>query len=1090
MRKSLWSFLIATLFCTNTFGQEALFIPNEGQWNREFTHKMPLKYGALFFKENSIQVVLKDAAQIEDLHGHDMHQAGLSHHESTINFHVVEMEFIGASKNLPNGFQPTEFKHNYFLGDNPDKWRSGIQPYRSLKYSNLYLDAELKFHTYKGQLKYDWHLSNPEVIDRIKWTYRGASSIQIDGEGNLVINTSVGHFYESSPVSWGWKNGERVDFGSWYKLTNGQISFGVESLAYTLDSLVIDPQLIFTSFSGSLTDNWGFTATYDDQGRLYGGGVAFATGYVSTIGAYQTGFNSTSGPIQPFAPDITVSVFNPNGNTLLYATYLGGTKSDHPHSMVVNSNGELIIMGTTGSINFPTLNAIQTSNAGGSTVNVNNYDFEDSDIFITRFNASGSALLSSTYLGGSGNDGINMGIIRNYGDASRGEVVVDENDNIYITASTTSTNFPSTNCSSCSKAGGQDAVVCKLNSSGTALLWSNYYGSTSDDAGYSIKVKDNNVYVCGGTKGGNLPLTTGAYKSTKQGTSEDGFIARFNGSTGALIKSTYVGTSNYDQTFIMDIDKFGNVFVFGQTFGNYPITAGAWGTPQYRKQFLHKVSADLTTSLASTAFGSPQGTVNLVPTAFNVDDCLNILLSGWGGSTNSGYAPTSVDQLPISDSALQSTSNGSDFYFMVLGKNFTSFEYGSYFGGPSSAEHVDGGTSRFDDRGRIYQAVCAGCGGNNDLPTTPGAFSQTNNSSNCNLGVIKLDFETGTVANWSTFTGYSSVAGTTVPDTSCYALTLQFDGSTSENTNAYFWDFGQGSTSDLATPLVTFDTLGTYNVMFVAFDTVCDRGDTIYFEIEHDTANFPTSNWTPVYVSCDLFKEVEFIETLGDADFYEFDFGDGNSLVTTDQNVLHSYPSTGTFITTVTARDSFCDETTQSVYLIEFDNDANVPTVDVFADSCRYGGVDVVYTNVDSTMIFEWDFSGTPDSGMIPTFRYPESGLESVTLTISDTTCNRDYNFDFLTDIVRIEGRLFIPSAFTPNGDNKNETFKIFGNSCLEDPVFIIYDSWGNEVFKSEDPFNIFWDGTINGKPVPQDVYTYRFTGGEEVRMGTFTVTR
>ena len=153
-----------------------------------------------------------------------------------------------------------------------------------------------------------------------------------------------------------------------------------------------------------------------------------------------------------------MSVFDPNGNTLLYATYLGGTKSDHPHSMVVNSNGELIIMGTTGSTNFPTQNAIQSSNAGGATVNVNGYEFEDSDLFVTRFNATGSALLSSTYLGGSGNDGINMNINKNYGDASRGEVVVDDNNNIYIAASTTSTNFPTTNCTSCSKAGGQDAV--------------------------------------------------------------------------------------------------------------------------------------------------------------------------------------------------------------------------------------------------------------------------------------------------------------------------------------------------------------------------------------------------------------------------------------------------------------------------------------------------------------------------------------------------------------------------------------------------------------------------------------------------------
>jgi len=152
--------------------------------------------------------------------------------------------------------------------------------------------------------------------------------------------------------------------------------------------------------------------------------------------------------------------------------------------------------------------------------------------------------------------------------------------------------------------------------------------------------------------------------------------------------------------------------------------------------------------------------------------------------------------------------------------------------------------------------------------------------------------------------------------------------------------------------------------------------------------------------------------------------------------------------------------------------------------------VDVIYTNVDSTMSFNWDFSGTADTGMIPSFRYPESGLENITLTITDTVCNRDYSFNFLADIIRIEGRVYIPNAFTPNDDVKNELFKISGNSCLENPLFVIYDSWGNEVFRSENPFTEFWDGTFNGKPVPQDVYTYRFTGGDEVRMGTVTIFR
>jgi len=139
-------------------------------------------------------------------------------------------------------------------------------------------------------------------------------------------------------------------------------------------------------------------------------------------------------------------------------------------------------------------------------------------------------------------------------------------------------------------------------------------------------------------------------------------------------------------------------------------------------------------------------------------------------------------------------------------------------------------------------------------------------------------------------------------------------------------------------------------------------------------------------------------------------------------------------------------------------------------------------------MLFYWNFSGNLDTGMIPNFRYPESGTESIVLTIIDTNCNRDYTFDFTTDVTRIDGRVFIPSSFTPNGDGKNDSFKIFGNSCLENPTFIIFDSWGNEIFHSEDPFHEFWDGTINGNPVPQDVYTYRFTGGKEVRMGTVTI--
>jgi len=1076
--------LILLLLLANSFGlraQQVLFVPNQGQWDGPFSHKMELKYGGLFFEKDGIQFVLQNAHQIDDLRGHHAHDAGMSE-DGRIDYHALRMKFLGSKAAIPQGIEPVEFVHNYYLGEDKSRWKSGVRPSRALAYTSLYPSSELRFKQGGDHLKYEWYLGDPNTLHRIKWTYEGAENIEIDPEGHVVISTSVGEFIEGVPSAWGYKNGIREDLPIWYELDEGVLSFATSTQVDLLDSMVIDPLLVFTSFSGSLTDNWGFTATYDDIGRLYGGGVSFATGYVSTVGAFQTGYADPPGPNLGFNPDVTISVFEPSGQTLLYATYLGGTKPDHPHSMVVNSLGHLIVMGTTGSTNFPTQNPIQSSNAGGSNININGYTFENADIFVTRFNANGSALLSSTYLGGSDNDGINGDLSKNYGDASRGEVIVDDLNNIYLTASTTSTDFISTNCSSCSNAGGQDAVLMKLNPSGTSLLWSNYYGTSAQDAGFGIKYFNNQVFICGGTLGSNLPATSGAYKSTKAGSFEDGYVAKFNASTGSLLQSTYVGTNQYDMTFLLDVDKQGNVFVFGQTFGTYPISSGSWGTPQYRRQFIHKISNDLGTSMASTAFGSPQGTLNLVPTAFNVDDCLNILLSGWGGVTNNGFANTTVTDLPTTPDALQTSSNGSDFYFMVLGKNFTSFKYGSFFGGNSSSEHVDGGTSRFDDRGRIYQAVCAGCGGNSDLPTTPGAFSTTNNSSNCNLGVIKLDFETSVIAEAEVDLDY-------LIDTTCYELTLRLNNS-SVNANAYFWNFDQGDTSNLENPVVTFPGLGTYNVMLVAIDTVCDTYDTTYVKIEHDTANFPTTDWSVDYTSCDLFREVTWIENLRDAQYYEWDFGDGSSLITTDSLVFHSYPTTGTFNAVVTARDSFCDISSQQSFNIVFDNNANVPQVSVFTDSCRYGGVDVIYANVDSTMSFTWDFSGTADTGMIPSFRYPESGLENITLTITDTVCNRDYSFNFLADIIRIEGRVYIPNAFTPNDDVKNELFKISGNSCLENPLFVIYDSWGNEVFRSENPFTEFWDGTFNGKPVPQDVYTYRFTGGDEVRMGTVTIFR
>src|SRR5690606_11651505 len=165
-------------------------------------------------------------------------------------------------------------------------------------------------------------------------------------------------------------------------------------------------------------------------------------------------------------------------------------------------------------------------------------------------------------------------------------------------------------------------------------------------------------------------------------------------------------------------------------------------------QFIAAYTRTLNTLYLSTVFGSKLSGVDISPSPFRVDTCNKIVLSGWGGGiiTNT----VAMINMPILNPLPNhGTTTGYDFYLMALDTNATALLFGSYFGGNQSEEHVDGGTSRFDPSGKIYQSVCAGCGGADDFPLSPGAWPcpgnpnciNQNPSSNCNNGVFKVDFE-------------------------------------------------------------------------------------------------------------------------------------------------------------------------------------------------------------------------------------------------------------------------------------------------------------------------------------------------------------
>src|SRR5690606_17649833 len=225
----------------------------------------------------------------------------------------------------------------------------------------------------------------------------------------------------------------------------------------------------------------------------------------------------------------------------------------------------------------------------------------------------------------------------------------------------------------------------------------------------------------------------------------------------------------------------------------------------------------------STCFGTGSGFVDIALSAFLVNECNYILISGWGGAVNNTALATNstTNNLPITLNAIQPTTDGSDYYLVMFSENADTILYATYFGGNASFDHVDGGTSRFDKKGIVYQSVCASCfGATSDFPTTPGVWSNTDNSTNCNLGVFKLDL-----------TRLTADAEVYTTPFYCIGDTVHFQN-LSNGGVSYYWDFQDGNTSTDVEPLHVFDSAGTYHVMLVALDSIsCNKTDTDYVDV-------------------------------------------------------------------------------------------------------------------------------------------------------------------------------------------------------------------------------------------------------------------
>ncbi|WP_157887124.1 DUF7948 domain-containing protein [Hymenobacter sp. PAMC 26628] len=732
------------------------FIENKGQWAAPVRYAAAVPGGRLFAEADGLRFALFSDV---DLPGHRAHPAP----EAPVRAHALDLRFAGAApaRITPEG--PTAERRNYFLGADAAHWARGVRSYRQLHYAGLWPGVDARFYeNAQQQLEYDFEVAAGANAAAIGLRHAGADAVRLAPDGRLQVQTSAGTLEELAPQAWQTDaQGQRQPVACRYALSGDVVHFALGPYDHTR-ALTIDPVVVFATYTGSLANNWGFTATYDAQGNLYSGGIAFGPGYPATVGAYKTTFGGVI--------DMALIKYNVAANgasARVWATYLGGTRADYPHSLVVNGRGELLVLGTTASADFPTTAGALQRTFGGGTVadpfgDGTAYEIPGSDLVISRFSADGAALAGSTYLGGSGNDGLLplqpfssvVQLAHNYGDSFRGDIGVDAAGNVYVASCTSSSNFPvARGFQSTYRGGTSDGVVCKLNAGLTSLLWGSYLGGSASDAAYSLQVAPGSgeVYVAGGTLSPDLPATAGALHPGALG-GVDGFAARISADGTTLRRTTYLGTSAYDQAYFLQLGSDGGVYTLGQTLGAYPTTAGLYQNANGR-QFIHKLSADLAQTQLATVFGSGRASVDIAPTAFLVDRCDRVFVCGWGGTSNlagaaylSANAGGSTYNLPVTADAAQRTTNGSNFYLAQFAAGLTALGYGTYFGNTSTAsigEHVDGGTSRFDPRGVVYQAVCS-CFTTTGFPIPPGVntYSPTNGSAGtCNNAAFVLNFQ-------------------------------------------------------------------------------------------------------------------------------------------------------------------------------------------------------------------------------------------------------------------------------------------------------------------------------------------------------------
>ncbi len=631
---------------------------------------------------------------------------------------IVRLRLSGANAHPAiEGLDRLPGNTNYLLGSDRTRWRSGVASYARVAYHGVYRGVDMVYHGAAGRLEYDFVVApgaDPRAIRLDVSSTSGTSGARgprLDARGALVLRTPGGDVTQERPVIYQQIAGRRWTVTGGYTLRGSRVSFAVGRYDARYP-LVIDPVFGYSTYLGGTggansggngAGDTGTAIAVDAAGNTYVTGYTASNNFplADAANAYQVRNRGGSG-----SEEVFVAKLNPSGTALVYSTYVGGTGGDAGTGIAIDGAGNAYVTGSTGSSDFPTVNAVQRRRGGRG------------DAFAFKLNPSGSALLYSTYLGGSKDD---------FGNG----IAVDSAGSAYVTGATESKNFPTRNALQGANGGGRDAFVAKLTPAGGVLVYSTYLGGNGKDTGDAIAVDPtHNVFICGAS--GSTDLPRAHVLNNTIGGDNDAFVARLDAAGSRLVYDDLIGGNDIDEAYGIAVDGARDAYITGYTASpNYATTARAaqrryGGGP--RDAFVAKVDASGNTLLYNTLLG---GNADEVARAIAIDGAGDAYVVG----------DTTGGAFPVTRDGLQRAYGGGahDVFVAELDRSGGRVSYGTLLGGGDD----EGGNGIAVDRlGGIY---VTGYTQSSNYPIKAGAVQSALRSGNNggNLFITKLGSSVG-----------------------------------------------------------------------------------------------------------------------------------------------------------------------------------------------------------------------------------------------------------------------------------------------------------------------------------------------------------